>query len=633
MPTLSGKFATLLVHGAVVAAVLCLAQGAGAAAGAMSSATRAQDVCPPAPAGYAQCAAQVLRWRRDDALVRPHIRHGSFVVAARHGSLAADETLGVAPPQPSTPAYLQQAYDLSYLSATQGQSDTVAVIDAYDYPAAEADLATFRSTNGLPACTSANGCFEKVNEQGLSTPLPQTDAAWNVEEATDLDAVSALCPNCHLLMVEASSTSWEDLVTAMRSAASLGADQISDSWTSLSVGTPPGQLQFPGVSVVAATGDDGYIGSLANNYPAALPSVIAAGGTSLATATSPRGFAETAWSGAGSGCDAGVEKPAYQPSVGCSGRVYADVSADADPHTGLGVYDSGAGGWLLAGGTSLSSPLIAAFEALTHVDGTSAAWAYDDAAELNDPASGTNGICAAAITAVCLSGVGYDGPTGAGSISGAIVAGAPGIGGPDVGVGGSYVQSVTPTGATLLGGVYPNGEATSYWWEYGTTTAYGQTTAPVPVGAGVLPVSVPGALTGLDPSTTYHYRLVASNSFGTTYGFDFTLATPVGVPPQNTAAPKVFGAARVASQLRASAGAWSASGAASFVWQIHRGGRWSAIPGAHAARFVPTRVDVGHLLRVRVTETTPEGNGSATSAPAKVAARTLRRHRARRPPR
>ena len=630
MPNLAGRFATLLAHGAVAAGVLCLASGAGAAAGSTSSATSAQDVCQPAPAGYAQCAAQVLRWRSDHALVRPHIRRGSFIVAARHGSLAADETLGVGPPQPSTPAYLQQAYDLSYLSATQGQSDTVAVIDAYDYPAAEADLATFRATNGLPACTSASGCFTKVNEQGLGTPLPQTDVAWNVEEATDLDAVSALCPNCHILLVEASSTAWQDLVRAIRAAASLGANQISNSWTSLSFSTPPGELQFPGVSVVAATGDNGYIGSSGNNYPAALPSVIAAGGTSLTAATSPRGFAETAWSGAGSGCNAGVAKPAYQPPAGCSGRVYADVSADADPHTGLGVYDSGAGGWLLAGGTSLSSPLIAAFEALTHVDGTSAAWAYDDAAELNDPASGANGVCTATITAVCLSGVGYDGPTGAGSISGAIVAGAPGIGGPDVGAAGSYVQSVTPTGATLLGGVYPNGAATSYWWEYGTTTAYGQTTTPVPVGAGVAPVSVAGALTDLAPLTTYHYRLVARNSFGTTYGFDFTLLTAAGVTPQNTVAPKVFGAARVASPLRASAGAWSATGAASFVWQIHRGGRWSAIPGAHAARFVPTRADLGHLLRVQVTETTPEGYGSATSAPAKVAAGTRRRHRARR---
>ena len=152
------------------------------------------------------------------------------------------------------------------------------------------------------------------------------------------------------------------------------------------------------------------------------------------SAPSPRGFTETAWDDSGSGCDLAIATPAYQASlrIGCAGRAYADVSADGDPDTGLTVYASSDGGWIAAGGTSLAAPLIAAFEAITGVDGTTPAWAYADASMLDDPASGSNGSCSTALDVICRSAAGYDGPTGAGSISGAIMPGAPGIGAPDI---------------------------------------------------------------------------------------------------------------------------------------------------------------------------------------------------------
>ena len=293
---------------------------------------------------------------------------------------------------------------------------------------------------------------------------------------------------------------------------------------------------------MAASGDYGYPGAGQDNYPAALPGVTAAGGTSLAAATGPsaRGFGESAWSwnglnGGGSGCDVQFLRPAYQPAEGCGGRAYTDVSADADPDTGLSVYDHGT--WTLVGGTSLSTPLIAAYYAITGVAGTTPQWAYGDSGVLNDVVSGDTGDCAPSIAYICNAGPGYDGPTGMGSISGAVITGAPGVAGPAIGSGSgnTYTQSVAAHSATIAGGIYRNGLDTSWWVEYGTDTAYGHQTTPSDIGAGSAPVSVTGYLSQLTPGTTYHYRLVAQNSVGTTYGYDYTFTTPAA-PNTPTAA-------------------------------------------------------------------------------------------------
>ena len=128
----------------------------------------------------------------------------------------------VSQPAAGTPAYLQQAYDLAYLSQTGGRGDTVAIVDAYDDPTAESDLGTFRSTSGLAACTTANGCFRKVNQSGAASPLPAGDRGWEEEISLDLDAVSALCPNCHILLVEATSTMSTDMTAAMQTGGRAG---------------------------------------------------------------------------------------------------------------------------------------------------------------------------------------------------------------------------------------------------------------------------------------------------------------------------------------------------------------------------------------------------------------------------
>ncbi len=256
-------------------------------------------------------------FRSSHARVRPNVHGGpSFTQvfpAGGHGIPSVQPAYaGGAQPEPGTPAWLQQAYDLTYLSQTRGAGDTVAIVDAGDDPSAESDLAVFRSAYGLPACTTANGCFEKVNQSGQSSPLPAPNTVWEPEESLDIDAVSALCPNCKILLVEASDASDYNLDQAVIEAASLHANQISNSWSDNEPTPIFGTYSFAGTAVIAATGDVGYVGAGYDAYPAAFPRVTAAGGTSLAPASggqSARGFGESAWSldawgsGASSGCD------------------------------------------------------------------------------------------------------------------------------------------------------------------------------------------------------------------------------------------------------------------------------------------------------------------------------------------
>ena len=603
-----------------------LAQTTGLDPSDVSTAT----VCPRVAPGQARCEAQAIVLRGTDQPVRPHVRSRvSFTQVfprVAQGITPSAAPAGGSAPQAGSPAYLQQSYDLSYLSQTGGSAQTVALVDAYDDPSAESDLATYRATYGLPSCTSATGCFRQVNQHGATSPLPGANSEWAMEMSLDLDAVSALCPNCRILLVEANSTGLSDMDQAEMTAAGLGATQISNSWSGESSSPISGTYSFPGVAVVAAAGDNGYAGPGWDTYPAALPGVTAAGGTTLAPSTSAapsaRGFSESAWAlnggwGAGSGCDLQETKPSYQTDTGCTGRSYSDVSADGDPSTGLTVYDGGNGGWLLVGGTSLASPLIAAYEAVTGVNGSTPQWAYADSALLNDPQTGSNGSCAASIGYICAAGVGYDGPTGAGSISGVVVAGGPGIGGPSVGAGAdnTYTESVTPTGATLTGGVYPNGLATTSFWQYGTSTAYGQQTAATSIGAGSAPVAVSTALTGLQSGTSYHYRLVAENSDGTSYGYDFTLATSTS-PPVNASGPAIAGTARWGQSLTATSGVWSPTGTFTYGWsRSTNGGRsWTSITGASGPDYTVTTADVGAWIQVTVTASNAYGSATATSA-------------------
>ena len=253
------------------------------------------------------------------------------------------------------PADLQSAYNLP----VQNPGMTVAVVAAYDDPAAESDLAVYRAAFGLPACTTANGCFRKVDQRG-QTAYPAPNAGWAEEISLDLDMVSAACPRCSILLVEANSTLMDDLGAGVDTAVALGAKVVSNSYYAPEWSAESGEdvhYRHPGVAITAASGDRGY-----PSYPAVSPYVTAVGGTTLARAGG--GWNESAWKYGGHGCSAYVKRPAWQ-SVPCKTRSGVDVAAVADPQTGVSIFDAQAGGWLVAGGTSAGAPLIAGAYALS----------------------------------------------------------------------------------------------------------------------------------------------------------------------------------------------------------------------------------------------------------------------------
>ncbi len=372
------------------------------------------------------------------------------------------------------PADLQSAYSLP--SATAGSGETVAIVDAYDDPNAEADLQLYRQQYGLPVCDTANGCFAKVNQEGQQGSYPAQNTGWAYEESLDVDMVSAICPNCHILLVEANSNSIADLGASVQEAVKLGAKYISNSYGASEYASETSADQYynhPGVVVTASAGDGGY----GVNFPSASQYVTAVGGTTLTKdASVPRGWTETVWgsasggSGTGSGCSAYEPKPAWQHDSGCANRTTADVSADANPATGVAVYDSLGGsygaGWLVFGGTSVSSPVIASTYALAGSPeaGTyPSSYPYLHSGGLNDVTSGANGTCTPSY--LCTAGPGYDGPTGLGTPAG-VTAFAP------VGAG-TLAGTVTDaaTGKPIAGATVSVGSTTAATSSTGTYSA------------------------------------------------------------------------------------------------------------------------------------------------------------------
>jgi subtilase family serine protease len=323
------------------------------------------------------------------------------------------------------PSQLQSAYNLTSASASDGSGRTVAIVDAYDDPTAASDLAAYRSAAGLPAVPS----FKKVNQNGATSPLPSEAPAsddWTFEESLDLDMVSAICPECNIVLVEADNDSGDGLYVAENTAASL-AGYISNSWggseSSSDTSLDSEYFDHPGDVITASAGDSDY-GVI---YPATSPNVVSVGGTSLSTSSNSRGWTESVWNdgggeGTGSGCSAYEPEPSWQTALGlsgCSKRIDNDVAADADPNTGVAVYDTsnGNGGWNEVGGTSASSPMIAAMYALAgNAGNTPADDIYTHTSDFYDVTSGSDGSCSPAY--LCHAETGYDGPTGIGTPDG-----------------------------------------------------------------------------------------------------------------------------------------------------------------------------------------------------------------------
>ena len=310
------------------------------------------------------------------------------------------------------PTDLKSAYKI-----TTNGSATIAIVDASGYTNAESDLAVYRAQYGLGACTTANGCFKKVNQNGVQGSYPRDDTGWSQESALDLDMASAMCPGCKLILVEANSATLANLAAAVRTAASLGATVISNSYGGSESGSSSYESAYnqPGRAVTVSTGDSGY----GTQFPASSPHVIAVGGTHLVRSSTARGWTETAWSSGGSGCSTTYKKPSFQTDALCTMRMEADVSAVGDPNTGVAVYgpvNRRSSGWMVFGGTSVSAPLIGGIYGVTGHGPGDAHTIYANKASLNDVTSGTNGSCGG--TYFCTAGSGYDGPTGLGTPNG-----------------------------------------------------------------------------------------------------------------------------------------------------------------------------------------------------------------------
>ncbi len=317
------------------------------------------------------------------------------------------------------PPDLQSAYNIVQQSKNDGTGQTLVDVLWHGYPKLEQDLAKYRAQYGLPACPSSNGCLKIVNQDGNPSPLPPGDQGAAVEYALDVDMYSAICPNCHIVVVEANSPTNASLGVAEDTGARLGT-VVSNSWggpensSELGLNT---HFNHPGVAILASSGDSGHVSS----FPAASQYVTAAGGTSLYKATgTKRGWRETAWSGAGSFCSPVIAQPSWQSGINtaCSRRAYADVSAVADPNTGVAVYDSyGQPGWIVVGGTSVSAPLLAGVYGLAGNASTInyGSYPYLNPGGLNDVTRGSNGSCG---HPMCSAGRGWDGPTGLGTPNG-----------------------------------------------------------------------------------------------------------------------------------------------------------------------------------------------------------------------
>ena len=388
---------SLLAAAALLGAALSAVPGVASAAPSHGD----KRVCADAKAGSAACHA--------------HVR----TVIGKDGKARADATTS------RTSGYIGSDLVSAYNLPASTTTTTVAIVDAYANPNAAADLAAYRLGAGVPALNP--GQFTQINQNGGSITTVSGNTGWGQEEMLDLEMVSAVCPTCKILYVGANSASFSDLATAVNTAAAQqGVTVISNSYGGSEFSgssSISGAYNHTGIAITVSSGDSGY----GVQMPAAFNTVVAVGGTSLKRATNTRGWSETAWSGAGSGCSSYIAAKSWQSgrSSYCSRRIVADVSAVADPATGVAVYDSygstGGANWYVFGGTSVAAPLIGAVYALSgNTSGPSgypAQLAYTTSGGLNDVTSGTNTHRCRAGN-LCSSTSGYDGPTGMGTPNG-----------------------------------------------------------------------------------------------------------------------------------------------------------------------------------------------------------------------
>ncbi len=364
------------------------------------------------------------------AYAQQNITHGPPSTWEGHPPIHIKKA-ATASPTGLLPIQIRHAYGFDQLTCSYtnssnlcGSGQTIAIVDAYDDPNIQNDLTTFSNQFGLPSCTTTNGCFVKATPQGK----PRSDQGWALEESLDVQWAHAIAPGAKIILVEAKTASFSNLLGAVDYAVGKGANQVSMSWGGSEFSSESGydsHFNKNNVSFFASSGDSGS-GTI---YPAVSPYVVAVGGTTLNVDNSGNVSSETAWSGSGGGTSTYESEQSYQTNYGISSsgkRAVPDVSYDANPNTGVPVYDSlgyqGSNGWFQVGGTSAGAPQWAAISAITNSARTTpmsstsfgtdtllygAATGTNYANNYRDITSGTNGGFSA--------GLGYDFVTGVGS--------------------------------------------------------------------------------------------------------------------------------------------------------------------------------------------------------------------------
>jgi streptogramin lyase len=527
-----------------------------------------------------------------------------------------------------SPENLRSAYKLP---SSGGSGQTVAIVDAFNDPNAASDLKKYRENYKLSECTEANKCFQKVNQKGETSNYPVNESGWSTEMSLDLDMVSAVCPECHILLVEATSNSFSSMDTAEDEAATLKATEISNSWGAPERSGETSEdknFEHSGIPITVSAGDYCYINECKSlkepNWPATSPDVIAVGGTKLEKASNSRGWNESVWYepkskygeiGTGSGCSLYESKPSWETGSNCSKRTDGDVAAVAACESPLSIYDSyEREGWFVECGTSAASPIVSGVEALStseaRKDGAELFGKLEGKGKLFDVTEGhnysvLNGSCGSYL---CEAKIGYDGPTGNGTPDGAfVIAGVP-LASTE------RVTAVTKTGATLNGTVNPEGAETKYYFEYGTSESYGTKTAESSAGSGTSNVAESNAITGLTAGTKYYFRIVATNSEATTKGGPRTFTAGA---TENTELPVISPATPdQAVPESTTTGTWTII-PTSYAYQWERcnasGRECASISGATSSTYTPVEADVEHTLVVKVTAKNSEGEGSALS--------------------
>ncbi len=461
------------------------------------------------------------------------------------------------------PCYLDSAYNVAAAAAAHGggAGQIVAIVDAYSDPNVTSNLASYRSFFNLSACptgtvssTTKTCTFEVVNQNGATSPLPTGNSGWGEEISLDVEMVSAICPNCQILLVEASSATMASLGTGVNTAVAMGANVVSNSYGgseySSEVNDSLSYFNHPGVAIVVASGDSGF----GTEFPAASPFVTAVGGTSLYQSSDggTRNASESVWSGAGAGCSSYESKPTWQSDTGCPRRMVTDVSAVADPNTGVWVYDTYGTGftWGAFGGTSVATPIISSMYALAGNSpggqGVPASSLYANQSSLYPVTTGNDGSCPSSPQYFCNAAAsvnGYNGPTGLGTPGGSpsSIAAFSTVSTPPTAPGAPNLTSATPSsGAVSLTWSAPSSNGGSPITGY--DVYFSTSPTPIPAGSPTFVTGTSDTVTGLANGTKYYFEVEAVNSVGNSNSSNQLSATPVAnsapsAPTLNSATP------------------------------------------------------------------------------------------------